>query len=61
MVLAALIVGFAGVAALEALGMPNERVKILEAMHWYAYLVVAFIFLVDMVFKMILEVFSKKP
>jgi hypothetical protein len=60
MVLAALILGFVGVAALKALGMPPQRVEILEALHWYAYLVVASIFLLDMVFKTILEVVKKK-
>jgi len=60
-VLAALVVGFAGVAGLKALGMPPERVEILEAIHWYAYLAVASIFLLDMVAKTVLEVFRKKP
>jgi len=60
MVLAALVVGFAGVAGLKALGMPPERLKILEAMHSYAYLAVATIFLLDMVAKTILEVLRKK-
>jgi hypothetical protein len=59
-VLAALVVGFAGVAGLKALGMPPERTEILEALHWYAYLTVASIFLLDMVVKTILEVVRKK-
>ena len=59
-VLAALVVGFAGVAGLKALGMPPERVEFLEAMHWYAYLTVAFIFLLDMVIKTILDVVRKE-
>jgi len=59
-VLAALLVGFVGVAGLKALGMPPQRVEILETLHWYAYLAVASIFLLDMVFKTILEVVRKK-
>jgi hypothetical protein len=59
-VLAALVVGFAGVAGLKALGMSPERLVILEAMHSYVYLAVASIFLLDMVAKTILEVVRKK-
>jgi uncharacterized RDD family membrane protein YckC len=59
-VLAALIVGFVGVAGLKALGMPPQRTEILEGLHWYAYLAVATIFLLDMVLKTILEVAKRK-
>ncbi len=59
-VLAALIVGFVGVAGLKALGMSPQRAEILETLHWYAYLIVASIFLLDMVIKTILEVARKK-
>lgn len=58
-VLAALVLGFVGVTALKAAGMPPERTQILETMHFYAYLIVAFIFLLDMVAKVSLEVFRK--
>jgi hypothetical protein len=61
MVLAALVVGYAGVAALKALGMPPRRLEILEMVHSYAYLGIACIFLFDMVAKTILEVVTKKP
>jgi len=59
-VLAALVLGFVGVAGLKALGMPPERVQVLETMHFYAYLAVAFVFLVDMVGKIILEILRKR-
>ena len=59
-VLAAMIVGFSGVAGLKALGMPPERVSILETMHFYAYFLIAFLFLLDMVIKIVLELVKKK-
>lgn len=60
-VLAALVVGYAGVAGLKALGMRPERVDLLETMHWYAYLAVAFIFLLDMVVRTVVQVLARKP
>ena len=60
-VLAALIVGFVGVVGLKALGIPPQRVELLETLHWYAYFTVASIFLLDMVVKTILEIVRKKP
>ena len=59
-VFAALVVGFAGVAGLKALGMSPERLKMLELIHSYAYLGVAFMFLLDMVVKKGVEIFGKK-
>jgi hypothetical protein len=60
-VFAALVIAFVGVAALKALGMPAERLDLLERAHSYAYLAVALIFLLDMVAKIILEFVGKKP
>jgi len=57
MVFAALVVVYAGVAGMKALGMRPERVEVLETMHWYAYLAVAFEFLLDMVVKIIVQMF----
>lgn len=59
-VLAAMVVGLVGVAGLKALGMPPERVQVLETMHFYAYFAVAFVFLMDMVCKTILEILKKR-
>jgi len=59
-VLSALLVGFVGIAGLRAFGMPPERLNILETMHWYAYIAVEFLFLFDMVLKIILEISRKK-
>ena len=60
-VLAALVVGYAGLGALKAFGMPPERLEILETLHFYAYLAVALIFFLDMVAKILLEIFKGKP
>lgn len=54
-VLAALVVVYAGVAGMKALGMRPERVEVLETMHWYAYLSVSFTFLLDMVVRIVLH------
>jgi fumarate reductase subunit C len=58
---AALVVGFIGVVALKALGMSTERTGVLETIHFYSYLTVAVIFLLDMVVKIVLEIFKKQP
>ena len=60
-VLAALLVGFAGIAGLKAFGMPQERLQILETMHFWAYTTVAILFLLDMVLKIFLQIFIKRP
>jgi hypothetical protein len=60
-VLAALLVGFAGIAGLKAFGMPQERLQILETMHFWAYTTVEVLFLVDMVLKIFLKIFLKRP
>jgi hypothetical protein len=53
-VLAALLIVYAGVGALKALGMSPNRLEILEAIHYYVYLAVTIIFLIDMLIKTIL-------
>ena len=60
-VLAALLVGFAGIAGLKAFGMSEQRLQILETMHFWAYTTVEMLFLLDMVLKIILEIFRKRP
>jgi len=60
LVLAALLVGYAGLSALKAFGMSPERLAVLETLHFYAYLAVAFLFLLDMVVKISLEIFRKR-
>jgi len=60
-VLAALLVGFAGIAGLKAFGMPEQRLQILETMHFWAYTTVEVLFLLDMVLKTFLEIFRKRP
>ncbi len=52
-VLAALVIGFGGVAGMKVLGMPPERVTILETAHFYTYLTTFCIFALDMLFKII--------
>ncbi len=58
-VLAALLVGFAGIAGLKAFGMPQERLQILETIHFWAYTTVEMLFLFDMVFKTFAKIFMK--
>jgi hypothetical protein len=60
-VLAALLVGFAGIAGLKAFGMSEQRLQILETMHFWAYTTVEFLFLLDMVLKIFLQIFRKRP
>jgi len=60
-ILAALLVGFLGIAGLKALGMSPARIEILETMHFYGYLTVGGIFLLDMIGKIIIEAARKKP
>ena len=59
-VLAVLFVVFAGIEGLKAFGMPEKRLQILETMHFWAYTVVAFLFLLDMIMKIVLEIFKKR-
>jgi len=56
-----MVVGYAGVAALKAFGMPPERLTLLEIVHSYAYLAVAVLFLLDMFAKILLETFRRSP
>ncbi len=60
-VLATLVIVFAGVAGMKALGMRPERAEMFETLHFYAYLAVACILLVDLIFKTLVESFGKKP
>lgn len=60
-VLAALLVGFAGIAGLKAFGMPEQRLQILETFHFWAYTTIEVLFLLDMVLKTFLEIFRKRP
>ena len=60
-VLAALFIVLAGIAGLKAFGMPQERLQILETVHFWAYTTVEVLFLMDMVLKIILEIFRKRP
>ena len=60
-VLAAMLVAFVGIAGLKALGMPPERLQILETMHFWAYTTVAFLFLFDMIMKIVLKIFKTWP
>ena len=60
-VLAALLVGFAGIAGLKAFGMSEQRLQILETMHFWAYTTVEVLFLLDMVLKIFLQIFMKRP
>ena len=60
-VLAAMLVAFAGISGLKALGMSPERLQILETMHFWAYTTVEFLFLFDMIMKIVLEIFKKRP
>jgi len=59
-VLAALVIAFTGISGLRALGMRPERLEILETLHWYAYLAVSTMFLIDMLFRTILELFRPR-
>ena len=59
-VLAALAFAYLGIAGLKAPGMAPERCQVLEIMHFYGYMAVLCIFLLDMVLKTILEVFKKR-
>jgi hypothetical protein len=59
-VLAALLVGFAGIAGLKAFGMPEDRLQILETAHFWAYTTVEIMFLLDMVLKTFLQIFIKR-
>ena len=60
-VLAALLVAFVGIAGLKAFGMSEQRLQILETMHFWAYTTVEFLFLFDMIMKIVLESFKKRP
>jgi hypothetical protein len=60
-VLAALLVVFVGIAGLKAFGMPQERLQILETLHFWAYTSVEVLFLLDMVLKTFLQIFAKRP
>jgi hypothetical protein len=60
-VLAALLVGFAGIAGLKAFGMSEQWLQILETMHFWAYTTVEVLFLLDMVLKIFLEILIKRP
>jgi len=60
-VLAALFVGFAGIAGLKAFGMSEQRLQILETGHFWAYTTVEVLFLLDMVLKIFLKIFIKRP
>jgi hypothetical protein len=59
-VLATLVVVFAGVAGMKALGIRPERAEMFETLHFYAYLAVATILLIDLILKTLLEAFGKK-
>jgi hypothetical protein len=60
-VLAALLIGFAGIAGLRALGINQQRLDILETFHFWAYTATEILFLLDMVLKTVLELFRKRP
>jgi hypothetical protein len=60
-VLAALLVVFVGIEGLKAFGMSPERLQILETMHFWAYTTVEYLFLLDMVLKIFLQIFAKRP
>jgi hypothetical protein len=59
-VLAALLIGFAGIESLRAFGMREERLEVLETVHFWAYTAVEILFLLDMVLKTVLELFRKR-
>jgi hypothetical protein len=60
-VLAAMLVVYVGTAGLKAFGMPEQRLQILETMHFWAYTTVEFLFLFDMIMKIVFEIFKKRP
>jgi hypothetical protein len=60
-VLAALLVGYAGIGGLKAFGMPEARLQIIETVHFWAYTTVEILFLLDMILKILLELFKKRP
>ena len=58
--LGALTLVFAGLRGLSALGYRQERIDLLETLHYYAYLPVYVLFLLDLILKVGLHIFSRK-
>jgi hypothetical protein len=59
-VLAALLIAYAAINGLKALGMSESRLELLETIHWYAYLAVSTLFLFDMLVKTLMELFKSR-
>jgi hypothetical protein len=58
--LAALTLVFVGLRGLSALGYRSERVELLETLHYYAYLPVFAMFLVDLIWKVLAGLLWRK-
>ena len=59
-ILATLVIVFAGVAGMKALGMRPERAEFFETLHFYAYAAVATVLGLDLLSKTIFELLGKK-
>ncbi len=57
-ILCALLLGYAGLHSLAAMGYPPERVARMEALHYWGYLTCQGLFLIDLVWKLVLSLFG---
>jgi hypothetical protein len=60
LVLGGLCLCYAALRGMEAIGYPHERVARLEQLHYWAYLGVVGLFLVDLVLKLFIFLFLRK-